>query len=246
MMLPISIALIFLVAPSVSYAEDVFAPEADRLSCGPGETSCGIFCCPYESATCCWDNLGCCPHGKTCIDILGIGICVGVEYNKHSNFTLTSERPAGPRYEARDCPSYMTTCGDEKCCPLPNAVCCADGERCCPNGYRCGPGSCVKTSKVPARKQMRADVLSIYNLAAGNQVPQKECPGGNRSCPKGTNCCLDDNEEWSCCPKSAVDRTSYEVIPKQHARKDQDCCTAWFGYVCCSGVTPWCTILGCV
>ena len=46
------------------------------------------------------------------------------------------------------CPDGNTCCrlasGQWGCCPLPNAVCCSDGEHCCPSGYTCSGSSCQK------------------------------------------------------------------------------------------------------
>ena len=43
-----------------------------------------------------------------------------------------------------ECPDGNTCCkltsGEYGCCPLPNAVCCTDGEHCCPSGYTCSGG----------------------------------------------------------------------------------------------------------
>ena len=53
--------------------------------------------------------------------------------------------PDGQSY----CPSENTCCtlssGSMGCCPIPNAVCCVDGNHCCPEGYTCsGDGYCTK------------------------------------------------------------------------------------------------------
>ena len=48
------------------------------------------------------------------------------------------------------CPDGNTCCrlasGQWGCCPLPNAVCCSDGEHCCPHGYTCTSGQCHRGS----------------------------------------------------------------------------------------------------
>lgn len=99
------------------------------------------------------------------------------------------------------CPSSTTCCfmsSSHKwgCCPLPQAVCCADGNHCCPYGYKCNESrtSCIKEelvipwyTKLPATTSVEADPSSVH------------CDGLNQ-CPERTTCCKLSTGEWGCCP----------------------------------------------
>uniref|UniRef100_A0AAQ6IKJ1 Granulins domain-containing protein n=1 Tax=Anabas testudineus TaxID=64144 RepID=A0AAQ6IKJ1_ANATE len=99
------------------------------------------------------------------------------------------------------CPQYTTCCFMASarkwgCCPLPEAVCCADGNHCCPSHYRCDERktSCLKGevvipwyTKLPATTSVEAHPSS------------EQCDDLNR-CPKDTTCCKLSTGEWGCCP----------------------------------------------
>ncbi|XP_078124936.1 granulin a isoform X1 [Sander vitreus] len=91
---------------------------------------------------------------------------------------------------------FMTSSQKWGCCPLPKAVCCADGSHCCPNGYTCNESetSCVKGevvipwyTKLPATSSIEADPSSV------------QC-NGLHQCPQHTTCCQLLTGEWGCCP----------------------------------------------
>ncbi|TDH03325.1 hypothetical protein EPR50_G00161570 [Perca flavescens] len=91
---------------------------------------------------------------------------------------------------------FMTSSQKWGCCPLPKAVCCADGSHCCPNGYTCNESetSCVKGevvipwyTKLPATSSIEADPSSV------------QC-NGQHQCPQHTTCCQLLTGEWGCCP----------------------------------------------
>lgn len=91
---------------------------------------------------------------------------------------------------------YMTASRRWGCCPLPDAVCCADGDHCCPGGYKCDESetTCVKGgvvipwyTKLPATISVQADPDAV------------QCDGQNQ-CPEGTTCCRLATGEWGCCP----------------------------------------------
>ncbi|XP_028268541.1 granulin a [Parambassis ranga] len=98
------------------------------------------------------------------------------------------------------CPRYTTCCfmaSTQKwgCCPLPKAVCCADGDHCCPSNYKCDESqtSCIKGevvipwyTKLPATTSIQANLSSV------------QCDGLNQ-CPEHTTCCKLTGE-WGCCP----------------------------------------------
>ncbi|XP_044037305.1 granulin a isoform X4 [Siniperca chuatsi] len=99
------------------------------------------------------------------------------------------------------CPQHTTCCfmaSSQKwgCCPLPKAVCCADGNHCCPTHYKCNEqgSSCVQGevvipwyTKLPATTSIQADPSSV------------QCDGLSQ-CPEHTTCCQLSTGEWGCCP----------------------------------------------
>ena len=68
--------------------------------------------------------------------------------------TLNSGRKNVPKTRWNSLESNGTCCklssGEWGCCPLPNAVCCKDGNHCCPQGYVCvvSAGTCSKNSEI--------------------------------------------------------------------------------------------------
>ncbi|TKS91421.1 Granulins Proepithelin [Collichthys lucidus] len=99
------------------------------------------------------------------------------------------------------CPRSSTCCfmsSSQKwgCCPLPKAVCCADGNHCCPSDYRCDESktSCTKGevvipwyTKLPATTGVQAEPNSM------------QCDGQTQ-CPDHTTCCKLVTGQWGCCP----------------------------------------------
>ncbi|TNN42529.1 Granulin [Liparis tanakae] len=112
---------------------------------------------------------------------------------------------------------YMTASHQWGCCPLPQAVCCSDGDHCCPVNYQCDAKkpTCTKGevvipwyTKLPARTGVRADPGSVA------------CGGGRSQCPEQTTCCRLSSGEWGCCP-----------IPDAVCCPDEEhCCPP--GYTC--------------
>ncbi|CAH8624108.1 unnamed protein product [Schistosoma curassoni] len=105
-----------------------------------------------------------------------------------------------PLYE---CPANTTCCPspDETwaCCPIPQAVCCSDGEHCCPEGYVCdlSVGECINRSK-PSNELKK--FLPNINLSS---LPTKigynnRCPNSDVYCEDNSTCCEHD-KEWGCC-----------------------------------------------
>ncbi|XP_076609487.1 granulin a [Chaetodon auriga] len=91
---------------------------------------------------------------------------------------------------------YMTSSHRWGCCPLPQAVCCADGNHCCPAHYQCSERetSCVKGevvipwyTKLPATTSIQADPSGV------------PCDT-EKQCPDHTTCCRLVTGEWGCCP----------------------------------------------
>nr|XP_020461189.1 granulins-like [Monopterus albus] len=99
------------------------------------------------------------------------------------------------------CPQYSTCClmtSTHKwgCCPLPEAVCCADGSHCCPAHYKCNEEktTCTKGdvvipwyTKLPASSSVQTDASSV------------QCKDLSH-CPEHNTCCQLFTGEWGCCP----------------------------------------------
>ncbi|XDV13213.1 hypothetical protein PO909_001678 [Leuciscus waleckii] len=195
-------------------------------------------CCPLPEAVCCWDRFHCCPHGTTCDN---------VTLTCNSNTTsvpMSDIIPASDKEEQRphkevkeelgkyirvpcdahtSCPDHTTCCLIVKtnkwgCCPLPNAVCCTDGEHCCPAHYKCDVSrvSCIKGDVV----------IPWYNkIAAKSSLSPNSDLGTNKcneqsSCSEDSTCCHLTTGELGCCP-----------LPEAVCCQDQEhCCPK--GYKC--------------
>ncbi|XP_029505942.1 progranulin-like [Oncorhynchus nerka] len=101
------------------------------------------------------------------------------------------------------CPKAATCCfmkSTQKwgCCPLPQAVCCADGEHCCPKDYICDMSktSCSKGGVVIPWYNKLAAEPDDSALTAPLSV---KCDTQNR-CPEGSSCCQLSTGQWGCCP----------------------------------------------
>uniref|UniRef100_A0A3B5QDT3 Granulin a n=1 Tax=Xiphophorus maculatus TaxID=8083 RepID=A0A3B5QDT3_XIPMA len=91
---------------------------------------------------------------------------------------------------------FMQSCKKWGCCPLPKAVCCADGNHCCPENYKCNEDktTCVRGeveipwyTKLPAITSVQVDPNNV------------QC-GDDHQCPERTSCCKLFTGEWGCCP----------------------------------------------
>ncbi|XP_054463078.1 granulin a [Anoplopoma fimbria] len=111
---------------------------------------------------------------------------------------------------------FMTSSHKWGCCPLPEAMCCADGNHCCPVNYQCDEEktTCTKGevvipwyTKLPASISVEADPSSV------------QCDSQSQ-CPEDTTCCRLSTGEWGCCP-----------IPNAVCCQDKEhCCPQ--GYTC--------------
>ena len=198
-----------------------------QSECPDGNTCCKLSsgqwgCCPLPKAVCCSDGVHCCPNGYTC-DVSEGTCSKGRTLIPMLQKTRASKRnskvgvvcPGGQS----ECPDGNTCCklssGQWGCCPLPNAVCCSDGEHCCPNGYTCdvSEGTCSKGSKlIPMLQKMPA--------LKGSSEVSVVCPDGQSECPDGNTCCKLSSGQWGCCP-----------LPKAVCCSDgEHCCPN--GYTC--------------
>ncbi|XP_053555959.1 progranulin [Bombina bombina] len=174
-------------------------PCDETTSCPDKNTCCRLAsgewgCCPIEQAVCCPDHEHCCPQGYTCSG----GSCEKGQIS----IPWLNKVPA-VRHKFKDvpcddttsCPDKNTCCrlesGEWGCCPIEQAVCCADHIHCCPPGFTCSGGSCESgqvsipwLSKTPAVRRK------------ANDVPCDE----TSSCPDKNTCCRLASGEWGCCP----------------------------------------------
>ncbi|XP_056309545.1 granulin a isoform X2 [Danio aesculapii] len=176
-------------------------------------------CCPFSQAVCCGDGFHCCPQGTSCDFVTltcksnGTSVPMSVlipasakeEQKKHEEVKVTVGKYDNrvPCDAQTSCPEYTTCCLIAKtnkwgCCPLPNAVCCTDGEHCCPAHYKCNMSSvsCIKGDVV----------IPWYNKIAAESTPAPRLDLGavkcdeQSSCSADSTCCLLSKGETGCCP----------------------------------------------
>lgn len=135
-------------------------------SCPYGSTCCkrddGRYgCCSYADATCCSDNLHCCPNGyqcdtrkETCVKAINNDTLPWAK-KLPAVISVPAEDPPSTKLTCLDrstCPGLSACCrtysGSYRCCTYPTNVCCADGFHCCMRGsicdatnMRCLPGT---------------------------------------------------------------------------------------------------------
>ncbi|XP_061731911.1 granulin b isoform X1 [Nerophis ophidion] len=182
--------------------------ECDESTWCPGVSTCcrsvsgGWACCPLKQAVCCADQKHCCPHAKVCN--LQAQTCDDPSGVAPPLPWLTQVEPAQLRLpglrktcdERTSCPKDTSCCFMKRtrtwgCCPLPQAVCCEDGEHCCPAGHVCEPhrASCSRG---------RRAVPWLAKVAASTAADVK-CDNKS-SCAAGSTCCKLPDGEWGCCP----------------------------------------------
>ncbi|XP_021350444.1 multiple epidermal growth factor-like domains protein 6 isoform X3 [Mizuhopecten yessoensis] len=179
----------------------------DHLSvCEPGQTCCKMTghlygCCPFPQGVCCGDNSGhCCPAGYTCNvqeqNCRKDGQVI--EFTKVN--TISVQNVVCPDKKS-ECPTGNTCClgvGDRYgCCPLPNAVCCADGKHCCPENTKCdtGAGKCIRGNGLSMDWLEKTESRPVATLSG------VVCPDGKSECPSGSTCCLVGENKYGCCPQ---------------------------------------------
>ncbi|KAG7335498.1 hypothetical protein KOW79_000191 [Hemibagrus wyckioides] len=199
--------------------------QCDETSvCLTGTTCCkqesGTWaCCLLPRAVCCEDHEHCCPQGYKCdvahescehptlpsmpwvIKQPALSVMRSTLADPSSNVVSDSQHE--PKCDARtSCPRGNTCCFMTKlsqwgCCPLPQAVCCGDGDHCCPSGYTCDKEkpTCTKGNhQIPWFKKqpaMRSEVTS--------DLGDMKCDDAT-SCAAGTTCCKLRTGKWGCCP----------------------------------------------
>ncbi|XP_062342716.1 granulin 1 [Osmerus eperlanus] len=127
--------------------------------------------------------------------------------------------------DGKVCSNLQTCCFTQKgyvCCPVPNAVCCADLTHCCPHGYRCNTATkqCVRDGlpwdNLPLLEKVAAEPPSSPALPLVEAQEPGSAPAQSQGvedesvvhcdslhyCPSGTTCCRHPTGLWFCCPYS--------------------------------------------
>uniref|UniRef100_A0A3B5ML31 Granulin a n=1 Tax=Xiphophorus couchianus TaxID=32473 RepID=A0A3B5ML31_9TELE len=198
-------------------------PCNDTAACPDGTTCCktkegGWACCPLPkvskpTAVCCDDHEHCCPEGTTC-NPTSTGclqasastpfILQVAAFTTPAPTTTTQSLVTTSCDEHTSCPRdttccFMQSCKKWGCCPLPKAVCCADGNHCCPENYKCNEDktTCVRGeveipwyTKLPAITSVQVDPNNVQDVQCDEQ----------KSCPDNNTCCRTSATTWSCCP----------------------------------------------
>ncbi|XP_060085817.1 fibrillin-1-like [Ylistrum balloti] len=219
--------------PVGSSAVDVICPDG-HSECKSGSTCCLIEgnkygCCPVPNAVCCADKKHCCPNGYTCET--GSGKCTRNNAIAIEWLEKTESRPVGSSAVDVICPDGHSECKSGStccliegnkygCCPVPNAVCCADKKHCCPNGYTCetGSGKCTRNNAISIEWLEKTESRPV-----GSSAVDVICPDGHSECKSGSTCCLIEGNKYGCCP-----------VPNAVCCADKKhCCPS--GYTCETG-----------
>ncbi|XP_060727012.1 granulin b isoform X1 [Tachysurus vachellii] len=194
----------------------------ETSACPTGTTCCkqksGTWaCCLLPRAVCCEDHEHCCPQGYKC-DVSHEScehpFLPSMPWvRKHPALSVTrsflshpsANAESGSQHEHKcdaqtSCPRGSTCCFMAKlsqwgCCPLPQAVCCGDGDHCCPSGYTCDKEkpTCTKGNlELPWFKKQPA-------ISVTSDLGDVKCDD-NTSCAAGTTCCRLRTKAWGCCP----------------------------------------------
>ncbi|KAI4887453.1 hypothetical protein NFI96_017433 [Prochilodus magdalenae] len=202
-------------------------------------------------AVCCDDHEHCCPQGYKCDvahescehpflpHMLWVrkqpALLSMTQHSDANTNAVADSAVAGHAHRQCDaqtsCPRDNTCCYMKQlnkwgCCPLPQAVCCEDGEHCCPNDYTCDTkkSTCIKDHlEIPWLRKREAKVTEGSD--APNVVPDVKCDS-TTSCPTGTTCCKLSTGQWGCCPHVKVGLRDEAVCCEDHVH----CCPE--GYAC--------------
>nr|XP_023691518.1 granulins-like isoform X2 [Paramormyrops kingsleyae] len=225
-------------------------PCDDTSACPDDSTCCKTTtgkwaCCPLPEAVCCDDHVHCCPHGTKC-NPAGTSCD-----NSTSSIPWLEKLPPINRQSAKGqnvpcddtsaCPDDTTCCktttGKWGCCPMPEAVCCEDGEHCCPSGYKCNVERTTcshDTLVIPWYSKMEAQVDQVLhtpvecNMKDGcaSGTPCYQLPSGQlRYCPMAKAVCCSDMQH--CCPSGyTCDPVGGSCTKKAGLRWD-----SWDGFI---------------
>ncbi|EGW08182.1 progranulin isoform X2 [Cricetulus griseus] len=202
-----------------------------EVSCPDGYTCCYLTigswgCCPFSKAVCCEDHIHCCPEGFHCHTETGTcemgGLRVPWMKKVKAPLSLLDAEIFQSDVPCDDftvCPPDNTCCrlssGGWGCCPIPEAVCCADHQHCCPKGFTCtAEGYCQGGNRMVAVLEKIHPHETFLSQIGDNNCDQ------HTSCPVGQTCCPSLKGDWACCQ-----------LPHAVCCEDrQHCCPT--GYIC--------------
>ncbi|XP_068274823.1 progranulin [Nyctibius grandis] len=151
--------------------------------------------CPLLEAVPCTGGHHCCPQGSHC------------SADGESCIVSPAPRAVTCPDGQSECPDNATCCvttsGAWGCCPMPQALCCADKVHCCPHATICdlAHGRCLSprgdTGDTPLGTPFPAWKRQHPVPAALRQVL---CPDGRSACPDGATCCHLPSAQYGCCP----------------------------------------------
>ncbi|XP_074659411.1 uncharacterized protein LOC141912098 isoform X2 [Tubulanus polymorphus] len=164
-----------------------------QSECHNGETCCRVKsgsygCCPFPKATCCSDQLHCCPNGFNCD--LSQGRCT-----KGSRVVPMLARTPASSLSGVLCPDKHAVCPDgNTCCLIPGG------------GYGCCP-LVEGNAKSDQQWMLRRPTEMVDTLV--------NC-GNGKVCPFKHTCCQQDNGDVGCCPaaKAVCCRGSGQCCPE--------------------------------
>ncbi|XP_017320488.1 granulin b isoform X1 [Ictalurus punctatus] len=209
--------------------------RCDETSACPAGTTCckdksGTWtCCLLPRAVCCEDQEHCCPQGYKC-DVAHES-CEHTSLpsmpwvRKQSALSVESAPQYGHKCDDQtSCPRGSTCCymakfGKWGCCPLPQAVCCGDGDHCCPSGYTCDKEKPVCVKGELQTPWFRTQPAMIRGSEVTHGLGDVKCDD-TTSCAAGTTCCRLKTGKWGCCPLAQA------VCCEDH----EHCCPQ--GYTC--------------
>ncbi|XP_064647998.1 SCO-spondin-like isoform X2 [Lineus longissimus] len=187
--------------------KNVVCPDGTSM-CSTNYTCCKLAsgqygCCPLPRATCCSDQIHCCPEGYTCDP--SYGNCLkgtsSIPWMIKTSGIKQVKRVICPDGSS-SCPNGNTCCklasGQYGCCPMPQATCCSDHTHCCPEGYTCQPskGTCSKgTVSIPWVKK----TTGIKQLKNVISTKMRRCPDGEICKQDLSTCCKGKMGGYLCC-----------------------------------------------
>ncbi|XP_065507328.1 progranulin isoform X2 [Caloenas nicobarica] len=152
----------------------------------------GAPCCAVPEDVPCASGHRCCPRGSRC------------SADGESCITSTAPRAVPCPDGQSECPDNATCCvttsGAWGCCPMPQALCCADKVHCCPHATICdlAHGRCLSPAgdtplgtTFPAWKRQPPPAVTLRQVL---------CPDGRSACPDGATCCEMPSGQYGCCP----------------------------------------------
>ncbi|XP_051243041.1 granulin a isoform X8 [Dicentrarchus labrax] len=190
-----------------------------HTSCPQSSTCCFMTsthkwgCCPLPEAVCCADGNHCCPTNYKCDERKTSCIKGEVVIPWYTKLPATISIQADPSSVQCDgqtqCPEHTTCCrlvtGQWGCCPMENAVCCADKEHCCPQGYTCNvaSNSCQKLIMLQLQTVPLTPVYLPEHQPQFNPLKLRDIQCDDKtSCEDGETCCKMSATTWGCCPMS--------------------------------------------